>query len=85
MGFCEEEILGNRTSSSDSDSEVVLWTLSDSLPSLVRELSSSITFYLKEACIEYGLLEDNKEWDRCQFEASEVKAGYQLRNLFAMI
>ena len=31
------------------------------------------------------LLEDNREWDRCLFEAAEVKSGYQLRNFLTMI
>ena len=28
---------------------------------------------------------NNKECDRCLFEAAEMKTGYQLRNLFVMI
>ena len=39
----------------------------------------------KETCIQYGLLESDDEWDKCLSEAAEMKTGYQLRNLFAMI
>ncbi len=39
----------------------------------------------KETCILLGLLQDDVEWDACLSEASKIKAGQQLRHLFAMI
>ena len=39
----------------------------------------------KEACIEYGLLGDDKEFDSCIKEAAEIQTGYELRHLFALI
>jgi hypothetical protein len=39
----------------------------------------------KETCIEMGLLEDDREWDRCLCEAEHDQIPRQLRNLFATI
>jgi hypothetical protein len=39
----------------------------------------------KEACIARGLLEDDKEWDRCLNEVKENAMPRQLRQLFAVI
>jgi hypothetical protein len=39
----------------------------------------------KEACIGRGLLEDDKEWDRCLDEVKEIAMPRQLRQLFAVI
>ena len=39
----------------------------------------------KQACIERGFLEDDKEWDRCLDEVKEKAFPPQLRSLFAII
>ena len=39
----------------------------------------------KDACVERGLLKDDKEWIRCLDEAKQFQSGKQLRNLFAII
>ncbi|CAG8716601.1 14323_t:CDS:2, partial [Gigaspora rosea] len=39
----------------------------------------------KSACIALGLLEDNGEWKHCLREASIIRSGSQMRELFAMI
>ena len=39
----------------------------------------------KEACIHLGLLQDDSEWNTCLHEASQIKTGQQLQNLFAII
>ena len=39
----------------------------------------------KQACIERGFLEDDKEWDRCLDEVKLTATSPQLRSLFAII
>ena len=39
----------------------------------------------RDACIARGLLEDDKEWDRCLDDAAFIKTGPQLRALFCSI
>ena len=39
----------------------------------------------REACIRYGLLEDDNEWRQCLQEAGDMASGRQLRNLFVII
>ena len=39
----------------------------------------------KAACLAYGLLDDDGEWNQCLEEAGEMKTGSQLRRLFAVI
>ena len=39
----------------------------------------------KAACLALGLLEDDREWDRCLSEAATIQTGHQLCHLFAMI
>ena len=39
----------------------------------------------KEACIARGLIEDDKEWNLCLKEASQIQTGRELRQLYALI
>ena len=39
----------------------------------------------KDACNSRGLLEDDREWDQCLREASQMQTGSALRSLFAVI
>ena len=39
----------------------------------------------KEACIAYGLTEDDNEWHQCLTEAKHMAVGHQMRNLFVTI
>ena len=39
----------------------------------------------KEACYARGLLEDDREWNQCLQEASQMQTGTALRSLFAVI
>ena len=39
----------------------------------------------REACLMYGLLEDDNEWRLCLQEAGDMASGHQLRNLFVII
>ena len=51
----------------------------------IRTIKNKIYPTYKEACIEYGLLGDDKEFDLCIKEAAEIQTGYELRHLFALI
>ena len=51
----------------------------------LRTIKNIIYPTFKEACIEYGLLGDDKEFDLCIKEAAEIQTGYELRHLFALI
>jgi hypothetical protein len=39
----------------------------------------------REAAVERGLLEDDKEWDLALTEAALAQTGRQMRHLFAML
>src|SRR6201984_1368630 len=39
----------------------------------------------REACIAYGLTEDDNEWHQCLEEAKHMAVGHQMRNLFVTI
>jgi hypothetical protein len=51
----------------------------------LRTIKNIIHPTFKEACIEYGLLGDDKEFDLCIKEAAEIQTGNELRHLFALI
>ena len=39
----------------------------------------------REACIAYGLLEDDNEWHQCLEEAKHMAMGHQMHHLFVTI
>ncbi|CAG8765706.1 10250_t:CDS:2 [Cetraspora pellucida] len=53
-----------------------------SFPNL-RTVNSILYNTFKEACDALGLLQNDKEWDRCLAEAALIQSGSQLRHLFA--
>ena len=39
----------------------------------------------KEACIERGLLTDDKEWTNCLRDACQVQCGFRIVSLFVVL
>jgi hypothetical protein len=39
----------------------------------------------REACIAYGIAEDDNEWHQCLNEAKHMAVGHQMRHLFVTI
>ena len=51
----------------------------------LRMVNNILHSSFKDACIAYGLLGDDKEFNLCLKEASEIKTGNEIRHLFALI
>jgi hypothetical protein len=51
----------------------------------LRSFNGALYPTYKDACYARGLLEDDREWDQCLREASQMQTGSALRSLFAVI
>lgn len=51
----------------------------------MRTVNGHVFDTFREACVERGLLEDDKEWDLALTEAALAQSARQMRHLFAML
>ena len=51
----------------------------------LKSVNDEICESFQDACLRRGLLEDDNEWEICLHDASEIKTGCQLRNLFTTL